>query len=79
MSWKACRISITLVDDVRLASTKLAERSCRIRAASTNTYVRQHKLASEVFDIYAPLTHHLGVGQLKWELEDLSFPYLHLD
>ena len=77
--WKACRMSITLFEDVCIASIKLAERAFRIRAVSTDTYVRQHKLATEVFDIYAPLTHHLGVGQLKWELEDLSFRYLHLD
>ncbi|MAW30091.1 MAG: hypothetical protein CMP98_14935 [Gammaproteobacteria bacterium] len=72
-------MSTTLVEDFRVASIKLAERTSRIRAASTDTYVRQHKLAIEVFDIYAPLTHHLGVGQLKWDLEDLSSLFLHLD
>ncbi|MEM7365933.1 MAG: bifunctional (p)ppGpp synthetase/guanosine-3',5'-bis(diphosphate) 3'-pyrophosphohydrolase [Pseudomonadota bacterium] len=76
---QARRMLITLVDDVRVALIKLAERTCRIRAVSTDTQVRQHKLATEVFDIYVPLAHRLGVGQLKWELEDLSFRYLHAD
>ena len=72
-------MSIALVEDVRVASTKLAEPTGRISAVSTDTNVRQHKLASEVFAIYAPPAHHVGVGQLKWELEELSFLYLHLD
>ena len=36
-------------------------------------------LAKEISNIYAPLANRLGIGQLKWELEDLSFRYLHPD
>src|SRR3972149_6620838 len=32
--------------------------------------------AREPLDIYAPLANRLGVWQLKWELEDLSFRFL---
>ncbi len=34
------------------------------------------KYAQEVIDVYAPLANRLGIGQFKWELEDLSFRYL---
>ncbi|HCE41568.1 MAG TPA: GTP diphosphokinase, partial [Alcanivorax sp.] len=63
-------------DDVRVALVKLAERTVIIRAVKESDPERQQKVAREVFDIYAPLAHRLGVGQLKWELEDLSFRYL---
>lgn len=59
---QARRMLITLVDDVRVALIKLAERTCRTRAVSPDTRVRQLKLAREVFDIYVPLAHRLGVG-----------------
>ena len=70
------KMLVAMVDDVRVALLKLAERTVIIRAVKDASEERRQKVAREVFDIYAPLAHRLGVGQLKWELEDLSFRYL---
>jgi len=72
------KMLISLVDDVRVALIKLAERTCAIRAVK-NDDVRRENVAQEVFDVYAPLAHRLGIGQLRWELEDLSFRYIYAD
>ncbi|MEE4660016.1 MAG: GTP diphosphokinase [Halieaceae bacterium] len=72
------KMLIALVDDVRVALIKLAERTCAIRAVKNDDENRT-AVAREVFDVYAPLAHRLGIGHLKWELEDLSFRYLYED
>ena len=73
---QAKRMLVSLVDDIRVALIKLAERTCAIRQASKSEREKQIKLAKEINEIYAPLAHRLGIGHLKWELEDLSFRYL---
>ncbi|MEM1403977.1 MAG: GTP diphosphokinase [Pseudomonadota bacterium] len=72
------KMLVALVDDVRVALIKLAERTCAIRAVK-NDNERRELVARDVFDVYAPLAHRLGIGHLKWELEDLSFRYLYND
>ncbi|WP_097460755.1 GTP diphosphokinase [Mangrovitalea sediminis] len=71
------RMLVTMIDDVRVALIKLAERTCAIRAVKDASPEKRMRVAREVFDIYAPLAHRLGIGHIKWELEDLSFRYLH--
>ena len=70
------KMLVAMVDDVRVALIKLAERTCAIRAVKNADDDKRHRVAREVFDIYAPLAHRLGIGHIKWELEDLSFRYL---
>lgn len=70
------KMLVSMVDDVRVALIKLAERTCAIRAVKGASDQRKRKVAREVFDIYAPLAHRLGIGHIKWELEDLGFRYL---
>jgi GTP pyrophosphokinase len=70
------KMLLAMIDDVRVALIKLAERTCAIRALKNASEEKRRRVAREVFDIYAPLAHRLGIGQLKWELEDLSFRYL---
>ncbi|MDY0205729.1 MAG: GTP diphosphokinase [Pseudomonas sp.] len=73
------RMLVAMVDDVRVALIKLAERTCAIRAVKNASEDKRYRVAREVFDIYAPLAHRLGIGHIKWELEDLSFRYLEPD
>ena len=73
---QARRLIVSLVSDIRIALIKLAERTSVIRARVKMNYARKEKLAHEVMEIYAPLAHRLGIGYLKWELEDLSFRVL---
>jgi GTP pyrophosphokinase len=72
---QAKRLLVAIVDDVRVALIKLAERTCAVREIGRDKPERQVRLAREVMDIYAPLAHRLGIGQIKWELEDLAFRY----
>ena len=69
------KMLVALVDDVRVALVKLAERTWAIRMVKNNP-AKRHRVAREVHDVYAPLAHRLGIGHIKWELEDLSFRYL---
>ncbi len=73
---KLRKLLIAIVDDVRIALIKLAERTCAIRAVKHAGQDRRKKVAREVSEIYAPLAHRLGIGHIKWELEDLSFRFL---
>ncbi|WP_020208479.1 GTP diphosphokinase [Gilvimarinus chinensis] len=70
------KMLVAMVDDVRVALIKLAERTCAIRAVKTASPARRRQVSREVSDVYAPLAHRLGIGHIKWELEDLSFRYL---
>ncbi|CAN5283804.1 GTP diphosphokinase [soil metagenome] len=73
------KMLLAMVQDVRVVLIKLAEYIYILRHAKHLTAARQLEVAHEVMDIYAPLANRLGVGQLKWELEDLSFRYLEPD
>lgn len=70
------KMLVAMVDDVRVALVKLAERTCAIRAVKNAGEEKRRRVAREVADVYAPLAHRLGIGHIKWELEDLSFRYL---
>lgn len=73
------KMLIAMIDDVRVPLIKLAERTFAIRELKEASDERKRRVAREIFDIYAPLAHRLGIGHIKWELEDLSFRYLEPD
>ena len=73
---KTREMLVSIIDDIRVPLIKIAERTCAIRAVKTASSDKQIRVAREVVDVYAPLAHRLGLGNLKWELEDLAFRYL---
>ncbi|MEW6998346.1 GTP diphosphokinase [Colwelliaceae bacterium BS250] len=73
------RMLLSMVEDVRAVVIKLAERVCNLRNVKNSDEETRVLAAKESEAIYAPLANRLGIGQLKWELEDISFRYLHPD
>jgi len=71
------KMLLAMVDDVRAVVIKLSERLCHLRLVKNRDEESKVLTAKEIVNIYAPLANRLGIGQLKWELEDLSFRYLH--
>lgn len=71
------RMLLAMVEDVRAVLIKLAERICHLRLMKNADEEERVLAAKECSEIYAPLANRLGIGQLKWELEDLAFRYLH--
>lgn len=73
------RMLLAMVEDVRVVVLKLAERICTLQKVKHQDEETRVLVARECATIYAPLANRLGIGQLKWELEDHSFRYLHPD
>lgn len=73
------KMLLAIVSDVRLVLVRIAEQLYRLRQAKKAPRRLQQSLAIETREIYAALASRLGIWQLKWELEDLSFRYLDPD
>ena len=71
------RMLLAMVEDVRAVVIKLAQQVCLLRELKNASEEERVIAAKETDNIFAPLANRLGIGQLKWELEDLSLRYLH--
>ncbi|MCL1861188.1 MAG: bifunctional (p)ppGpp synthetase/guanosine-3',5'-bis(diphosphate) 3'-pyrophosphohydrolase [Proteobacteria bacterium] len=70
------KMLLAMVEDIRVVLLRLASRTQTLRYFADTPDERRRHEAREALDIYAPLANRLGVWQLKWELEDLSFRFL---
>jgi GTP pyrophosphokinase len=72
------KMLLAMASDMRVVLVRLASRVTTLRYFAEQKLENEmtHRTARETLDLYAPLANRLGIWQLKWELEDLSFRFL---
>jgi len=70
------KMLLAMVDDIRGVLIKLAERLVTLLYLRDQPKNEQLQTAKQVMQLYAPLANRLGIGQFKWQMEDLAFRFL---
>lgn len=73
------KMLLAMVEDIRVVLLRLASRTQTLRFYAANPDDLRVQVARETLELYSPLANRLGVWELKWELEDLSFRFIHPD
>jgi len=71
------KMLLAMVEDIRVVLLRLAIRTQTLRFYAAHPDDLRIHVARETLELYSPLANRLGVWELKWELEDMSFRFLH--
>ena len=73
------KLLLSMAQDARVILIKLADRVHNMRTLEHLRPDKRRRIALETREIYAPLAHRLGMAQIRWELEDLTFKHLEVE
>jgi len=73
------KMLISVANDLRVVIIKFADRLHNMKTISYMPRIKQHRIAVETRDVYAPLAHRLGMASVKWMLDDLALKVINPD
>ncbi|MFH1286623.1 MAG: RelA/SpoT family protein [Candidatus Magasanikbacteria bacterium] len=71
------KMFVAMAEDVRVMIIKFADRIHNLQTLDALPPQKQYRIALESLEIYAPIANRLGMGEMKGELEDLSFQFVY--